>query len=238
MWADRVVVHRRIATSEIEGVIIRALTRLLHAPTEVMEAVAAPTIDTAASRSVIAAASGLAKELEASDHAKAHDLMRRLVTCVTVRERSIGLRLNRSTLRDLLGIATEGVEADSDDVELSIPAQLRPRGGELKFVIADPAHRLETKADPVLVKALIKANDWLDSLLTGDSLTIERIAQAAGVTNRYVRRIIELAFLAPDIQQMILDGRQPADMSTEWLVRGADLPLDWCKQRQVLGFPT
>jgi hypothetical protein len=49
---------------------------------------------------------------------------------------------------------------------------------------------------------------------------------------------MELAFLAPDIQQMILDGRQPADMSTEWLVRGADLPLDWCKQRQVLGFPT
>jgi hypothetical protein len=63
------------------------------------------------------------------------------------------------------------------------------------------------------------------------------ITKAEGVTDRYVRRIIELAFLAPDITQMILEGRQPADMSTEWLVRGADLPLDWREQRQVLGLP-
>lgn len=70
----------------------------------------------------------------------------------------------------------------------------------------------------------------------GECGTLARYAE--GVTNRYVRRILELAFLAPDITQMILDGQHPADLSTEWLVRGADLPLDWRKQRQVLGLPT
>lgn len=72
-------------------------------------------------------------------------------------------------------------------------------------------------------------------LLADEHITIKMIAKAGGVMDRYVRRIVEIAFLAPDIKQMILDGRQPANISTEWLVRGAELPLDWREQRHVLG---
>jgi hypothetical protein len=42
-------------------------------------------------------------------------------------------------------------------------------------------------------------------------------------------------FLAPDIQKAILEGRQPASLTIEQLMRG-DLPLEWQEQRRALGF--
>jgi hypothetical protein len=48
--------------------------------------------------------------------------------------------------------------------------------------------------------------------------------------------VVNLAFLAPDIIESIVAGQQPADLSAEKLIRRIDLPLDWAKQRQLLGF--
>jgi hypothetical protein len=226
--------YRRIAASEIEDVITSALIRLLQTPTEVMEAIAAPTVDAAASRAVIAAASRLARELDASDHAKAHDLMRRLVTHVTIRDGSVGLRLSRSTLRDLLRITTEDTKADSEDVDLSIPAQLRPRGGELKFVITDPDMHRAPRMDATLITAIVRAHRWLDDLMSGRARSLREIALREKLHERYVRRILELAFLAPDITEIILDGRQPADLMLQEIVPDGALPLDWASQRKQL----
>jgi hypothetical protein len=226
--------YRRIAAGEIEGVIINALIRLLQTPTEVMEAIAAPTVDAASSRAVIAAASRLARELDAANHAQAHDLMRRLVTRVTIGEGSLGLRLSRSTLRDLLGIATEGMGADSDDLALSLPAQLRPRGGELKFVVTDPDMRRTPRMDATLITAIVRAHSWLDDLMNGKAQSLRAIAMRENLHERYVRRILELAFLAPDITEIILDGRQPADLMLQEIVPDGALPLDWASQRKQL----
>ena len=54
-------------------------------------------------------------------------------------------------------------------------------------------------------------------------------------TNAYVMKILKLAFLAPDIIEAILAGRQPVDLSQERLRR--TFSLDWSEQRQRLGFP-
>ena len=45
-----------------------------------------------------------------------------------------------------------------------------------------------------------------------------------------------LAFLAPDITDAILDGRQPTELSAARLKRMRDLPPDWQQQRRYLGF--
>jgi hypothetical protein len=54
------------------------------------------------------------------------------------------------------------------------------------------------------------------------------------MTKRYVARVLECAYLAPDSLEAILDGRQPANLSFDRLTRG--LPVDWNSQRRVLGF--
>ena len=55
---------------------------------------------------------------------------------------------------------------------------------------------------------------------------------------RYVSRIIRLVHLAPDITQTILEGRQPADLSTRVLIAASDFPLEWNEQRRQFGFTT
>lgn len=52
---------------------------------------------------------------------------------------------------------------------------------------------------------------------------------------RYVRHIFRYAFLAPDILEAIVDGRQPHDVSLEKLKM--DLPVNWDEQRKLFGVP-
>ncbi len=62
------------------------------------------------------------------------------------------------------------------------------------------------------------------------------IASKEGVDTSYVSRVITLAFLAPDITESIIAGKQPTDLSVEKLTKRIDLPLDWVQQRQLLGY--
>ena len=58
---------------------------------------------------------------------------------------------------------------------------------------------------------------------------------ATAPTSPYARRLLRLAFLAPDIQQAILAGRQPRGLNLEQMIH-QDLPIAWSKQREMLGF--
>jgi site-specific DNA recombinase len=53
---------------------------------------------------------------------------------------------------------------------------------------------------------------------------------------RYVARILKLAFLAPDITTVILNGRQSSDLTGDTLIKMSDLPCSWAQQRQRLGY--
>jgi DNA invertase Pin-like site-specific DNA recombinase len=225
--------YRRIAASEIESVVISALLRLLRAPIEVMEAVA-PMVEAVASRTLVAAAARLAAELDPSNDAKTHDLLRRLVTRVIIGDASIELRLSRANLRTILDMEIEQTTTEADDLSLSVPAQLRPRGGELKFVITDPDMRQAPRMDATLITAIVRAHGWLDDLMSGRVQSLREIGLGENLHERYVRRILELAFLAPDITEVILDGRQPADLMLQEIVPDGVLPLDWASQRKLL----
>ncbi|GGD43218.1 recombinase family protein [Croceicoccus pelagius] len=61
------------------------------------------------------------------------------------------------------------------------------------------------------------------------------ILQSAPVSP-YERKILRLAFLAPDIQRDIIAGRQPPHVNLERLVK-TDIPLAWSEQRRSLGWP-
>lgn len=49
-------------------------------------------------------------------------------------------------------------------------------------------------------------------------------------------RLPRLATLAPDITAAILEGWQPVSLTSRVLLRLPDLPYDWAKQRDLLGF--
>jgi hypothetical protein len=64
------------------------------------------------------------------------------------------------------------------------------------------------------------------------------LAERNGINGSYFTRVLRLAYLAPDIVEAIVAGRQPAELTAERLVRVQDLPLDWLGQRVYLGFQT
>ena len=105
----------------------------------------------------------------------------------------------------------------------------------MKFVITDQAYRQDPKVDPALVHGIVRANAWLMELMAGKVGTVRKIAVREKLPERYTRRLLELAFLAPDITEAILDGRQPRDMMLEEIMRNG-LPMSWVLQHRILHF--
>ena len=56
------------------------------------------------------------------------------------------------------------------------------------------------------------------------------------MSRSYFTRLVRLSYLAPDIAQAILDGRQPRDLTADKLLAHSRLPLAWHDQRVALGF--
>ena len=87
---------------------------------------------------------------------------------------------------------------------------------------------------PSLIKAVARAHDWYRRIIRGELTGGRSIAEATGLSERYVSRIFQCAFLAPDIVESIMDGRQPAKMTLKSF--RAHLSNKWAAQRQLLGF--
>jgi hypothetical protein len=117
---------------------------------------------------------------------------------------------------------------------VAIAAELRRRGEELKFVIVSTSPGRSALPDPILIKAIARAHAWVKAL-NEDGKMLNEIACSEGFTSAYVRRNLKLAFLAPDVVEAILVGRQPADLTLEKITRTCEFPSDWSAQRNLFG---
>jgi hypothetical protein len=84
--------------------------------------------------------------------------------------------------------------------------------------------------DGTLVKALARAWRWQRMLDDGVYASVSEIGEAENISKSYVSRILRLALLAPDIMEMILEGRSDQALMLERLER--PLPARWDEQRQ------
>jgi len=225
---ERMHTHR-IAAIEIETLIVEALLRLLRMPAELVAAIGTD-LSADATRLTVRAAAALAERVR-TEPEKHRTVMRSLIARVQIAEEVIRIEVDRTALCSALRIASAD-PADGHHV-IEMPMQLRRRGVELKFVLGGGSDPRPPTPDPILIGVIARAHQWSERLLTGESLV--SIATAAEVTPRYVRRLLDLAFLAPDIIEAILEGRQPADLTAERLTR-LQLPLAWSEQRTSLGF--
>ena len=74
---------------------------------------------------------------------------------------------------------------------------------------------------------------WFEELATGRVRSLQVLAKRDGISRRYIRRLISLAFLSPQLVEAILQGRQPVELTTTRLTE-FDLPLDWTEQHKLL----
>ncbi len=80
---------------------------------------------------------------------------------------------------------------------------------------------------------LAQGHHWLEQLLRGEVCSLRSIAKSAGVSERYVSQVIHAAFLAPDLVEAVLQGRQPTPLTLRQIMKR--LPCDWSEQRRMFG---
>ncbi len=109
-----------------------------------------------------------------------------------------------------------------------IPLSIRKRNGRPKIV--PPADMVADtgRVDPHVLKAVAKAWSWRRKLENGEAATIQDIAEAEGISDRYVGRMLRLAYLAPAVLDKLLIQRTPPAVSIKDMAAAAELP--WVEQ--------
>jgi site-specific DNA recombinase len=164
---------------------------------------------------------------------------------VIIQESKIEIMLSRKELRRLLdnggkilrdNLLGRRTPIDPNDlISLTIEARRKRCGGEVHLVVPPQYSVSPGTPKPPLIKAVARAHGWYEKVIQGDALDIRSLAGQAGLTERYVGKVFACAFLAPDIIEAVLEGRQPRDLTFAKLSQY--IPLSWSEQRKQFGFP-
>src|ERR1700736_4238408 len=142
----------------------------------------------------------------------------------------------RLSLKLPLSNAESGAPDGSSHLSIKrrVPMQLRRRGVELRLVInGNDGARASCKTDQSLLRAVARAHCWFDDLVSGRCGSMVEIARRDGVGKQYVSRLIRLAFLAPEMVERIVAGRQPPELTAQALRTGRfDIPVGWGRKRE------
>jgi DNA invertase Pin-like site-specific DNA recombinase len=223
----------RIVAREIEEAVVRILIEGLTSPAKLVERF--DTANTASDqiRKMLGRAARLAAALSDSLGERA-TLVRELVEKVVVDDQSLTIKLRCGPLLGG-GVPSSASEDGRDNaVELAAAIAFKRRGTETKLVLPGLAQQNDrSRRDPALIKAIARGRTWFEELATGRARSLQELAERDGITRRYIRRLVGLAFLSPHLVEAILQGRQPVELTATRLTE-IDLPLDWTEQRRLL----
>lgn len=139
------------------------------------------------------------------------------------------------TLRGRLGPNEylNATESDESLARVTLPCRLKIRGGRA-FITDEAGQSLVSlpRVDRALVGALRRAHAFLHEAGGAPVGAVERAFLGSAPPGPHERKVLALAFLAPDLQEIILNGRQPAGLSLQRLIEG-ELPLAWEDQRRL-----
>jgi len=211
----------RVPAQELENLVIRELVACLA---DELQLHAMCDDDAAQLRLILGNAKRLSEAMVSATPAARSSSARSLIERIVVCERSVAITINGEAL---------GAPERTLQREASITLK---RCGRAMRLISSAEPDEPRAADPKLIALLARAQDWFERLATGKATAVEAIAEKEQVTSSWVARVIHLAFLAPDIAQAIVDGRQPPELTAERLMRSLPLPMAWQAQREQLGF--
>ncbi|GHE05194.1 hypothetical protein U879_03265 [Defluviimonas sp. 20V17] len=119
--------------------------------------------------------------------------------------------------------------AEQETLRVHIPLTLRNRGGRPRIL---PPKEIEVAMDrgqdARLLRAIGRAWAWRHRLEQGDVNTIADLAREEGISDRYVSRVIRLAWLSPSVLERLVLRREPTVLSIFDLCGVSELP--WAEQ--------
>jgi site-specific DNA recombinase len=226
----------RIPAEEIEQAVTIRLRQWLVDPSSVYQTIR--LAEPSAQRRLIARAEEIGRSWPELPARRQRAFFTDLIERIDVGANRIDIHLRPTQLGTLLDIAaTRSPSAADDETQiLSVLMALRRSGREIKMLIEDTDRFATAKPDAGLIKLLIRARRFNGALVGSAGVPFAALAERDGVSPSYFTRLLRLSYLAPDITQAILDGRQPRDLTADKLLAHSRLPLAWHEQRRVLGF--
>ncbi len=234
-------VRLRVPAEEIERVTLDAICSLLTDRRRLTDALQSLQLTARQLRAAIGGASDLAKQLNASAEPGRRTMLRQLVERLEVGDEKIRIRVRTDPLMVMLGDRIVHLEEIRDNgateevVAFEIPWRDDQRDRNTALVLEATA-RTNSRRDTKLIWSVARGYSSFHQLRGGGVGSVAELARRSGVDRAELSRSIRLAFLAPDIVEKILSGRQPAQLTASQLVRLTRLPLSWAEQRELLGF--
>ena len=236
----------RVPAHDVERQVALRLQSFLQSGREIMDELSLPEDPAARTQQIMAGAAKQFDQLSSGAPTVVQNFVRKVVQRIVVHPDRIEVEVGKEKLRAALTgerhassrtATQESEQGLSDVIHLDIEARVKRCGGEMRLVFP-PDHPGQAPSHPPssLLKALARGRQWHEWMVAGEVSGQRAIAQRLGLNERYVGRVLECAFLAPDILEAILDGRQPPDLTFKKLTHG--LPLSWIEQRRELGFPS
>ena len=232
----------RVPAQELESRVIEKIVVFLKSDAEVFDGLSLADEGPAVASRLVIAAKHLAARLGSMSSSELRDLLASLLWRITLHEDKIEIKIDSRTLRQQLDakgkIKSASVQvknsAPPDLIGLVVEAKRKRCGGEVHLVVPPSSSVVREHPKLPLIKALARAHGWYEKVMQGKASDLRTLARDAGLTERYVGKVFRCAFLAPDIVDAILAGRQPLDLNFDKLCQR--LPLSWAEQRKQLGF--
>ncbi len=223
----------RIPAKELENTIVHVLNQFLANDGKLFDLMVESNLNPGLFQSVSTRAGELRGTISALGASEKQKFIQKIVRRITVSPGRLRIEINNPSLVALL---TDSAVADPDAaMKLDVPFTFKKRGVEAKLVIEN-GDRPKARPDPKLIGTIAKGCSWFEQITCGQAQTVRKIAQRDNVDEGDVSRMMVFAFLAPDIVEAIVGGRQPTELTAERLKRLQNLSFVWSEQRRALGF--
>ena len=158
---------------------------------------------------------------------KAH--IQSLLIKVIMSQTKVSLIINRTFL------INNDQAIDENPLNIEMEVRLQKCTKHTKIIIPSGTQTIQ-KLDRKLITLIAKAHLWAKDLHSGKYSTMTELAKNHNVNKADLGKQVRLAYLAPDIINAIMEGRQPETLKATHLRKLSNLPTDWQEQRKLLHF--
>ena len=227
----------RLPAKELDGAVSQAVSHFLTDELRIIDVLQLTGIPPDRLRNILRRAAAAVNDLDDKLPKRRRQSLRSLLHRVILYTDALRIVIKHAALSTL--VSENGVtiaEPSNPLIEFTVPIAIKRRGVEAKLIIrAAPSKAAEPDQD--LINLVVTAHRWLGQLAGGEVRSIREIAQCENIHESDVGNSIQLAFLAPDIVEAILNGHQPIELTAGRLRRLRSLSQEWDHQRRILGFP-
>lgn len=163
-----------------------------------------------------------------SPHSPAPERAMSALTRVEVGARRLVLEMHDAAVDSMALAAMADAERVEDRVRIAVGVALAKPRNSTTLLRSDGSAR--PRRDRALIRAVVLAHAWMQRLDAGNPRSIIGLAKAEKACVLHTAKLLPLAYLAPNLVEMILEGRQPPRLTLTALI-AQPLPHSWPEQR-------